>query len=203
MFSSAYKYAHTEDVIIIAHKEEKMNRLKETGIALMALAAPGCMSGGYVSVRAGVDSPVSEQVQEIDTSAKFGAAYGAELREGLYLEAGADYHESHSEQPPATIDTPTLTPRVTLVKEFGTGKARPFAAVEILDMIEFPHIQIGAPFNVDEKEDPVYTFGVGFGGGARFELSDRSSIDARVMYRRLMGSENVEGVVDASVAFNF
>jgi hypothetical protein len=186
-----------ENVILTAHKEEKMKK----ALVALALTAVGCAN--YVNVRAGLSAPVSAQEEVLDPSATVGAAYGMKTG-NVRVDIGADYHESHSEQPPATIDTKTLTPAVTVSRTFPTrGRAKPYVSGELVDVIEFPHVTIGPPFNVDEDKDPVHTFGLGIGGGVEFEFANGSSIEARLMYRRLIGSENVEGIITGSVGFNF
>jgi len=170
-----------------------MAGMKE-GLAALALAtAAGC----YNEARVAATSPVSQKEQPIETSAALGYEVGGKSgknRVAFFVE----YHESHSEEPPATIDTPTVTMGAVWRRHLTGERAELYGALEAFNMTEFPHVQIGEPFNVDDHPDPVNTQGLGFGLGVELGRAD-----IRLMYRRLLGSENIEGIVHSSVAFTF
>lgn len=171
-----------------------MAGMKE-GLAALALAASA--AGCYTEARVAATSPVSQQEHPIDTSAAVGMEFGGERGQHKYGVV-VEYHQSHSEEPPATIDTPTLTVGFVWRRHLAGDRAKLYGAMEAFNMTEWPHIQIGEPFNVDDSPGAENTQGVGFGIGAEL-----GKADIRVMYRRLLGTENIEGIVHASVAFVF
>jgi hypothetical protein len=85
-----------------------------------------------------------------------------------------------------------------LLRQLTDGRAKVYVGGELVNLAESPHIQIGPPYNVDDYPGTEHTQGLGLVVGAEIGRADM-----RLIYRRLLGSENVEGAVHASAGFRF
>jgi len=185
---------------------KKLEAIIKTGkrIAIASLAslainvASGCASiENYIEPRVGVNIPVAETTQDYPAVPKVGLAYGVNINNaaktvGIGVEAGLDYSHSTGQY----IKTNSLSPRFNVSGNFGgkNFKVSPFVGVNALS--EFSQVDI-PEWDVHEKISNA-TLGIELGVGATL-----FGANARVGYTFMPASQNVKGMVTATIGYRF
>lgn len=175
--------------------ESIIKRGKILALAGIASLATGCASlKQYVEPRIGAIVPVTEKEQEYKPSLLIGGAYGLNI-EKVGLEVGLDYFHSSGEY----IETDSILPRLNLsyspLKQ--TAKVKPYLMAGANVLSEFSAIDI-PEYDVHDKVKNT-TFGVDLGIGAA--ILDR--INGRITYTIFPESENVKGIITATMGYRF
>ncbi len=161
---------------------------------LMYLTMGCATSKFYIEPKGGVIIPLAEKEQVYEPSAVIGAACGLNGKR-FGIEAGSNYFHSSEEYIKTHSTLSKINLNFNLLKP--TAKVKPYLIGGISFLSEYSTIEI-PEFNVHDKVANT-TNGLEFGIGVT--IIDR--IDGRITYMTMPESENVKGMVSATLSYRF
>jgi len=172
-----------------------MKKGKTIGLAGLMSLAMGCASSRfYIGPKVGVTTPLSEKEQTYESSATIGGALGI-MGERVGMEVGLDYFHSSGNYIETDHFLSDVNLNLNLSKPTAKTKLYLLGGVGLLSessIISIPKFRVH-----DEMESK--TFGIEFGTG--ITIIDR--IDGRITYITMPESENVKGMVSATLGYRF